>query len=229
LTKQKNNVLFLTEQQFRSHFGSTESCKKPFKLATFGLFEQTQKSMRTIINWLAVVAIVFSCTVVWAQTPQPIPSVESTLSISILGTKLAFDASQTDITVAILVLDATKSAEDIRIAALPLSLVTVNMSPTVFTSCQLFDGGTAINTGGNIVNPVGGGVNWFTIDSGLIVPKGTTKLLTLRCDIGDASGWFGLGIPKSAGRPYAAGVESQEFPTFHFGNRWGGWSRVAKK
>src|SRR3989344_3684600 len=49
--------------------------------------------------------------------------------------------------------DATQSGEDVRFGTLPLELSFATGLPTELTSCQLFDGATALNTGSNVVNP----------------------------------------------------------------------------
>ncbi|MEK7063188.1 MAG: peptidoglycan-binding domain-containing protein, partial [Patescibacteria group bacterium] len=50
--------------------------------------------------------------------------------------------------------DATQSGEDIRFSSVPSTLAFSNAA-TDLTSCQLFDGATALNTGSNVVNPSG--------------------------------------------------------------------------
>ncbi|MEN9614105.1 MAG: hypothetical protein RLZZ347_412 [Candidatus Parcubacteria bacterium] len=82
------------------------------------------------------------------------------------------------------VLDAGQSGEDLRVTSLPLLLALSTVTASNLTSCQLFDGATAITTGSNLVNPSAAGDNTFTFDgTGLIVPKGTAKTISLKCNL----------------------------------------------
>lgn len=86
-------------------------------------------------------------------------------------------------------LDAGASGENLRISQLLLDYST-NGTATNLTSCQLFDGSTALNTGSNAVNPsAAASSTTFTFDNSLTVPKGTSKTLPLKCNI--ASGATG--------------------------------------
>ncbi|MEK9131652.1 MAG: hypothetical protein AAB447_01940 [Patescibacteria group bacterium] len=92
------------------------------------------------------------------------------------------------------ILDASQSSEDVRVPVLQLSLSVSNVYPLHLTNCRLFDGATAVTSSANLVNPSAPGVVTFTLDgSGLVVPKGTTKTLTLKTitmwgiDIGSVS------------------------------------------
>ncbi|MDO8467162.1 MAG: peptidoglycan-binding domain-containing protein [bacterium] len=95
------------------------------------------------------------------------------------------------------VLDASGSGEDLRINAMQLLLTfsSANAADDL-TNCQLFDGATALNTGGNIVNPSNsdstGAAKTFSFDSSLIVAKGTVKTLSMKCNLvsGAASGHY---------------------------------------
>ncbi|MEK7075020.1 MAG: peptidoglycan-binding protein [Patescibacteria group bacterium] len=91
--------------------------------------------------------------------------------------------------------DATASGEDIRVTSQDIQIVTSGSADAdALNTCQIFDGATALNTGGNVVNPSGNtagddveGV--FTLDNNLIIPKGTVKLADVKCNIGqDATG-----------------------------------------
>lgn len=89
-------------------------------------------------------------------------------------------------------LDATASGEDIRMASIPLDYS--GTTSTNLTSCQLYDGATALNTGSNIVNPTANASSTVvTFDgSGYTIPKGTVKTLAMKCNI--ASGATGTYI-----------------------------------
>ena len=100
-------------------------------------------------------------------------------------------------TYANVLLDASQSGEDVRFSSLPLSMTFATMAVTEITSCQLFDGNTALNTGSNVVNPSGASDSdqTFTFDQSLVVSKGTVKTLALKCNIassvsaGDTVSW----------------------------------------
>lgn len=81
--------------------------------------------------------------------------------------------------------DATQSGEDVRFATVPARLTYAGAAATELTSCQIFDGATALNTGSNTVNPSAASVadNTFTLDNPVTVAKGTVKTLGLRCNV----------------------------------------------
>ncbi|OGF51489.1 hypothetical protein A3I27_03875 [Candidatus Giovannonibacteria bacterium RIFCSPLOWO2_02_FULL_43_11b] len=84
--------------------------------------------------------------------------------------------------------DAIASGEDVRVTAVPLAYNAVTGSATDVTNCKLYDGATVVNSS-NIVNPssVSSSTN-FTFDgSGLILTKGTSKTLNLKCDLRSGS------------------------------------------
>lgn len=86
--------------------------------------------------------------------------------------------------------DASASGEDIRVTAQDLTIVTSGSADAdSLNSCQMFDGTTALNTGGNVVNPASNDVGadvkaTFTFDNNLVIPRGTVKLAEVRCNIG---------------------------------------------
>ncbi|MCR4283754.1 MAG: peptidoglycan-binding protein [Parcubacteria group bacterium] len=98
--------------------------------------------------------------------------------------------------------DTTASGEDIKMSTLPLAYgVSGDGSATNLTSCALYDGASQITTGSNVVNPSAAGSSTsFTIDgSGLVIPKGTVKTVSLKCDIaGNATGMYLWGIDSAA-------------------------------
>ena len=98
-------------------------------------------------------------------------------------------------------LDAGSSGEDLRVTTLPLYYDTSGTRTDV-TNCQLHDGsatGVSLTTGSNTKNPATtdtASSTSFTFDgSGLIVPKGVTKTLSLTCDLKSgvtADYWWGV-------------------------------------
>ncbi len=85
-------------------------------------------------------------------------------------------------------LDANSSGEDIRLTSLPVVYGT-DGSATNLTNCQMYDGtatdATSLTTGSNVVNPTtSASSTLFTFDgTGLSIAKGTTKTLSLRCNV----------------------------------------------
>ena len=84
------------------------------------------------------------------------------------------------------VLDATASGEDLKVTVVKIRFQPDASDLDNFQALRLFDGSTALNTGSNVNNPSSNTDNTaatlsFTLDSpGLVVPKGTTKILSLK-------------------------------------------------
>ncbi len=117
------------------------------------------------------------------------------------------------------VLDASGSGEDLRITSMQLDLTTSYPANTAddLTNCQLFDGSTALNSGTNVINPTNsqalGSDHTFSFDTGLIIPKGTVKTLTLKCNLiagGTAEfvGWGLGGLTTAANAAVVTGMTS---------------------
>ncbi len=128
--------------------------------------------------------------------------------------------------------DATQSGEDVRFATAKVNLLDGALSgaPSKLTSCQLFDGSTALNTGSNVVNPSDASTGTatsttpadfsgsFTLDNPITVAKGTVKTLGIRCnisstadnlstfswDVGDATNWTFTGATSGTSITNAA-------------------------
>ena len=85
--------------------------------------------------------------------------------------------------------DATDSGEDLRVTSQKLGLTPASgSSATDLNTCQMFDGTTALNSGGNVVSPDEATANTedaltYNFDTELIVPKGTTKNIDAKCNI----------------------------------------------
>lgn len=108
------------------------------------------------------------------------------------------------------IFDATASGEDIKFSTLPLEYNTSGGTATNINNCILYDGSTALNTGSNVINPSAAGSSTsFTFDTGLTISKGTTKTITLKCNIvaGLTSGVYSWGYDSSAS-PTATGLTS---------------------
>ncbi|KND46750.1 MAG: Beta-galactosidase [Parcubacteria bacterium C7867-006] len=89
--------------------------------------------------------------------------------------------------------DASQSGEDVRFSSVPLYYNGASNAAAAdeskLTSCQLFDGSTALNTGSNVVNPSTATATstpyepTFTFDQQFTIPKGTVKTLALKCNL----------------------------------------------
>lgn len=111
------------------------------------------------------------------------------------------------------IVDATASGEDVRLTTIPLDYSTSGTATDV-TNCKLYDGATAVTTGGNVKNPSAvSSTTSFTFDgAGLVVPKGQSKTVSLKCDLrSGASGVYYWGLVATAdngGYTGASGVTS---------------------
>ena len=105
-------------------------------------------------------------------------------------------------------LSTTASGEDIKFSSFPLAYDTTGTA-TNLTGCTLYDGSTALQTGSNTVDPsAAASSTTFTLDTGLIILKGTVKTLALKCDIASgATGIYFWGYDSGAS-PSASGVTS---------------------
>ena len=87
-------------------------------------------------------------------------------------------------TFANVVVDATKSGEDLRFGDLGFVLsLREGSRPTDLTRCRLLDGETALNNNSPL-NPSDKDVQRVFFDSPLVVTKGTLKILFLQCNVG---------------------------------------------
>jgi hypothetical protein len=105
--------------------------------------------------------------------------------------------------------DATAFDEDLRVFWVRPALDISNGAlRSHLTSCQLFDGTLALNTGFNIVNPTGSDIGYyFSFDNPLVLAKGTTKTLSLRCNVAsNAIGTFNWGLARQFGSPLAYSI-----------------------
>ena len=108
--------------------------------------------------------------------------------------------------------DAISSGEDIRVTAIPLTYGVATGGATDITNCKLYDGATVVNTS-NIVNPSAQSSSTnFTFDgAGLIVTKGSSKNISLKCDLRSGSTGsylWGLDTGQAASYTGATGVTS---------------------
>ncbi len=148
--------------------------------------------------------------VVSVTTPGDSEEPRLTISVSELPPSQTVVAGTNQFTFANYHLDATQSDEDLRLTIFPLEYnVGGGGSATSLTSCQIFDGTTALNTGTNVVNPTTAASSTpFILDAGLIIEKATIKTIALKCNIaGGVSGEYAWGYDESS-NPSVTGASS---------------------
>lgn len=103
-------------------------------------------------------------------------------------------------------LSAAQSGEDIRLSSLPLRLTLGGTAATNnLTSCQLFNGTTALNTGSNVPTSVtSGSATTFSFDTPLTIIRGTIMTLAFKCNVSPSA---------LAGSTYTWGINASDtFP-----------------
>lgn len=124
----------------------------------------------------------------------------ATLAVSVSPTPAAqtIVAGSQGVTLAELRFDATQSGEDVRFSSVAVTLA--GSAAANLTTCQLFNGATALNTGSNVAsitgNNGGGGVaQTITLDNQVVVTKGTVLTLAVKCNVNSgATGTYQLGM-----------------------------------
>lgn len=135
-------------------------------------------------------------------TTQTLKTGAFTVSVSSQPTARTIISGAKQFEFARYILDVTQSGEDVRVTSLPVYYDTSG-TRTDLTNCKFYDGtattATAMTTGTNVKNPATADTassTTITFDgSGIILPKGTSKTLSLRCDIKTgvtALYWWGL-------------------------------------
>ncbi|MFH0873371.1 MAG: hypothetical protein V1846_00820, partial [Candidatus Komeilibacteria bacterium] len=110
------------------------------------------------------------------------------LVVSVSGTPVAQTVIRgvTGYTFANYIFDASASGEDIKVTTIALQdSMGAGATGLDLTTMQLWDGATALNTGGNVINPAAGTVSdvnahTFTLDVPLVITKGTSKTVALK-------------------------------------------------
>ncbi|MDD5547579.1 MAG: peptidoglycan-binding domain-containing protein [Candidatus Pacebacteria bacterium] len=128
----------------------------------------------------------------------------TTLSVSSVPIAQTIIAGSKAFEFARIIVDTSSSGEDIRFTSLPLEYN--GTTATSLTNCQLYDGTTSLTTSSNIKNPTArASATSFTFDgTGLVVTKGSSKQLSVKCDLSasDTSGIFQWGL--DAAQTYSA-------------------------
>jgi hypothetical protein len=129
---------------------------------------------------------------VFSMNTMTVRAASLNISVSLTPSAQNIVAGAQGVLLANLQFDASQSGEDVRFSS--LTLTNGGSNTTGATSCQLWDGSTALNSGSNVVNPTTATPS-FTLDSQFIVPKGTVKTLALKCNVAsNATGTFQYGI-----------------------------------
>lgn len=135
-----------------------------------------------------------------AKMAEAILSVSNSVSSRILA------SGEQGVTFTNYVLDSKNSGEDVRIASLPLAYKASEGAAANLADCRMWDGSTAIS---NVVNPSASDNSIpFTFSESLIVPKGTSKTLALKCNtVSGTTGKYNWGYDISSS-PSGSGVTS---------------------
>ncbi|MFC1756707.1 beta strand repeat-containing protein [Patescibacteria group bacterium] len=105
------------------------------------------------------------------------------ISVSSLPLSQTIIAGVNEFNFANYVLDAGNSGEDVALTSLPLAY-DASANPTTMSNCALWEGGEQLITGSNVVSPTAAASGTaYTFDTTLVIPKGTSKTLALKCDV----------------------------------------------
>lgn len=99
----------------------------------------------------------------------------------------SINANTSNVILANVRLDATTSSEDIRLASLPITLTTGNGARASDLTCRVVNAASptvALNTGNNASTTMVSGLNRINLDNPVVIARGTTTNLLVRCDIG---------------------------------------------
>lgn len=90
--------------------------------------------------------------------------------------------------------DATNSGEDVKFTSIAIYYDENNSLDADPTNCHLWDGATRLTS--SSINPNTDGDDTYTLDTNLIVTKGTTKIIAIKCDLSGSAttGDFDFGI-----------------------------------
>ena len=107
-------------------------------------------------------------------------------------------------------LDAGQSGEDVRLVSMKALLAfTDPVTANDLQNCNLYDGTDPV-TNNTTVTLAAGDVSFTFDDGGLIIPKGTSKTVSMKCDLAASatSGDITWGFTSNTGDTPATGVES---------------------
>ncbi|MBI4114444.1 MAG: hypothetical protein HY445_01225 [Candidatus Niyogibacteria bacterium] len=158
-------------------------------------------------------------------TPAPTSAVTGNLmtlkaavvTLSVQSTPIAQDlvAGSNQFLFANYELDATNSGDDIKFASIPLEYGRYGTAVTDVTACKLYDGAAAVS---EEVNPsaVGSSTSFTFLGTGFTVPKGTAKVLGLKCNVSSgapAASRIQWGYSNAGAAAAATGIQSGQSAT----------------
>ncbi len=118
------------------------------------------------------------------------------VALSVSGTPAAQNvvAGITNATFSNIIFDATNSGEDVKFTSIKLYYDENNSLDADPTNCHIWDGATRLTS--SAVNPNTDGDDTYTLDTNLVVTKGTSKTVAVKCDLSGSAttGDFDFGI-----------------------------------
>ncbi|MEY4747246.1 MAG: hypothetical protein RLZZ416_295, partial [Candidatus Parcubacteria bacterium] len=172
-----------------------------------------QASTTPSTDWTTVRGLTTGNTISLSSLSNPVTGNIMTLrggatAVAVAGTPAAqtIVAGVTNYPVSAINFDATQSGEDVKFSSMKLYYTDTSMNADP-TNCFAYDGATRLNS--SAVNPTTTLTDYtFTLDTNLVVPKGTVKTVTVKCDLaGNAtSGSFSLGLNVSSGNATFSGT-----------------------
>ena len=133
-----------------------------------------------------------------------------TVSVSTQPTAKTIISGANELEFARYVFNAGQSGEDVRLSSIPVYYDTTG-TRTDLTNCYLFDGTTKVS---DVLNPstsdTASSTN-ITFAGGIVIPKGTTKTLSMKCNIKTGvttKYWWGLDTGQTTSYTGATGVTS---------------------
>lgn len=123
----------------------------------------------------------------FTMNTMTIKTVALAVTMSSSPASQAIVAGGQGVTFANVQLDASQSGEDVRMSSIPLRLAVASGAAVGdLSSCQLFNGSTAINTGSNVPSSLDG-TDTFTFDNSITIAKGTVTTLTVKCNVSSSA------------------------------------------
>ena len=130
--------------------------------------------------------------------PATVKTPRLDLSLTSTGDKTVL-AGTANVSIESYLLDATESSEDARVTTFAVPFTPSNGGVAAdLVGCALFDGATALTTNPPVVEPVLG-LTRFTLTRPLVVAKGTSKSIALKCTVAtSARGSYSFGLTNSS-------------------------------
>jgi hypothetical protein len=129
----------------------------------------------------------------------------ASLSVTVASTPIAQTviAGSNQFTFSNIILDATASGEDLRLTTLPVRYrLGTPGTANDLTNCQVYNGSTSVSDQ-HVYNPTSSvldnaAVSFSLNSGGIVIPKGTTVTLSVKCDIrSGATGTYSFGLNSS--------------------------------